>query len=157
MIKTEASNTDTEPTAARMIELHDAHIESIVIEQGKRARLVFAHIVAFAKKGPDLYDVLSCRTSLELTDLEEMLLDGGLSPREYVSDGKFYDAAGEEVDAARILRSSTARRLDVTFGSGASFSCRFGSAMFEPLIRQRVLEEWSGPLGGTGTSTGGPC
>ncbi|HJQ40381.1 MAG TPA: hypothetical protein VKB93_24820 [Thermoanaerobaculia bacterium] len=133
----------TEPVA--LIEPHDGVIERITM-CSTTLTLTFSHLAVYVPKAKDEYDIWIYRSTLTLTNLTRLVIEGVDDSMSGLDDAVFVGDDTERIEWTSLLSACRVKQFEVTYTSGARLYAACSEARLvldEPV---RFLEKWLGPL-----------
>ena len=133
------------PTDIALVEMHDARVEELRIPMNGSCVLRFEHLTVYRERAAERFAIWSYRASLELREVERVVVNEARIDHDYVSDGSALRGS-EELPWQTLLHRQQVSRVEFTFGSGRQIEidCKEAHLILDEAVR--VIEEWTGPL-----------
>jgi hypothetical protein len=135
-----------EAESVKAVDLHDARLECIIARTDESVEVRFARICMLRGTAEGRRFVWSYTAVLKLLGVFKFEIGGGLSQRDYVSDGQVTTPLGQEVDLVRLIEEDGGPgAVDLSFGgSGARLRVEFSACRLVDLspIRELTGEDW---------------
>lgn len=128
------------------VELHDAHLESLLVLSDGGGIVSVKNIVVFFPVEKDVFDVWSYEGRILLENINKISLDESFSVNDRIMDVTTTNEQGEELEICTLSTRTTIREINFSFSSGTKLTIGLQSAMLKLDKPMKKLERWLGPL-----------